>query len=86
VKEVSQEAEPAREKTAAIWRRIFAENGNRDGAVLMMKGAAHGQWLGEADGFPDLVRSPGYHPDYWPALDAFLRRYVTSGAARRGSS
>lgn len=66
------------EKSAAIWREILAGNGNEHGSVMIMKGAAHGQWLTSGtESFRELVKSPGYHPDYWPALEAWLARYVT---------
>jgi pimeloyl-ACP methyl ester carboxylesterase len=59
------------EESRAILREVLADT---RAEFHLLPRAAHGLWLGETDSSRDAMRSPGFHPDYWPTLLGWLQR------------
>ncbi|GAB3380003.1 alpha/beta hydrolase family protein [Lysobacter fragariae] len=45
-----------------------------DAHFVLLPRAVHGLWVGDRDSSNEAMRSPGFHPDYWPQLLGWLRK------------
>lgn len=61
------------EASLPILRRALA---GTEAEFHLLPRAAHGLWVGEADSGREAVRSPGFHPDYWPLLRRWLQAHA----------
>lgn len=64
-------------------RSAFAKSGT-DAEFHLFASTEHGMWVGHGAS-TDIVTTTGFHPDFWPTLDAWLARQKLDTGVRRGA-
>lgn len=68
------------QRSVQLLRQVTQQSGNERVQITVLPRAAHGLWEGDADGANGAARTRGFHPDYFPTLDRWLRE---QGLSRR---
>ena len=69
------------ERSVALLRQALAQASNRDHQITILDHAAHGLWATDLDSSHKAATTTGFHADYFPTLERWLKAHGLTRAA-----